>query len=57
MGPRFEPELIRQVPPGFVVDGECVSLPPAAVEGEHQTAAQRVAQRVLRDQLLQFPDQ
>ena len=43
----LEPELARRAAAAVLVDGERVGLPAAAVEREHELAAQALAQRVL----------
>ncbi len=54
---RVEPELVGEREPRRPVDLERLRLAAAAVEREHQLAAQPLAQGVRSDQLLQLPDE
>ena len=54
---RLEPELVGEEGARVAVGGERVGLAPAAVEREHQLAAQALAQRVRGDELLQLGDE
>ena len=53
---RLEPELLVQQPPARAVDLERVCLAAAAIEGQHQLAAQTLAQRMLGDARLELRD-
>ena len=53
---RLEPELLVQQPPARAVDLERVCLAAAAIEGQHQLAAQTLAQRMLGDAGLELRD-
>ena len=52
--PRLEPELLVEQAAAGLVDGERLGLAAAAVEREHELAAQALAQRVLADEPLQL---
>jgi len=52
-GPRLDPELLHEPPPSRAVDGQCLSLAPGAIEGEHQLAVQPLAERICGDELLE----
>ena len=54
---RVEPELVGEREPGRPIDLERFRLAAAAVEREHQLAAQPLAQRMARDELLQLADE
>ena len=49
-GPGLQPELLVEPPPSLGEDLERLGLPAAAIEREHELAAQALAQRVLVDQ-------
>ena len=49
-GAGLQPELLVEPPPPLGEDLERLRLPPAAIEGEHELAAQALAQRVLLHQ-------
>ena len=53
----LEPELLVEQPAAGLVDGERVRLAPAAVQGEHQLAAQPLAERMSADEPLQLRDE
>ena len=53
---RVDAELLGQGAPGLLVGGEGLRLAVAAVEGEHELAARALAQRLARDQRLDFAD-
>ena len=53
----FETELVDQPAPGLAVGLQRVGLAAAAVERQHQLAAQALAKRVFRDQGLELTDQ
>ena len=57
LGRGVEPELVAERGAKLVVGGERVGLATAAVEREHQLAAHRLAQRVLRHERVQLRDQ
>jgi hypothetical protein len=54
---RLEAELLQQQLPHLAVDLEGLGLAAAAVEGEHQLAAEPLAQRLGGDQALELADQ
>ena len=47
LGPRLEPELVREHPPRLLEDLERIRLAPAAVERQHQLPPQPLAERVV----------
>ncbi len=54
---RLEPELLVQQPPARAVDLERVCLAAAAIEGQHQLAAQTLPQRLLAHEPLELGNQ
>ncbi len=54
---RHEPELGLERRARVPVRGERVGVPPGAVEREHLLRAQPLAQRMLRDQCVEFADE
>ena len=54
---RVEPELVGEREPGGAVDLERLRLPAAAVERDHQLAAQPLPQRMGRHERLQLADE
>jgi len=53
----LQAQLVDHHPPGLLVDRERLGGPAAAVQGEHQLAAQALAQRIPPGQLGQLTDQ
>jgi len=56
-GTRLQAELLQEQFPHLPVGLECLGLAAAAVQGEHELAAEPLAQRLLADQALQLTDQ
>ena len=52
--PRLQAEFLVERSPAVLVDGERVGLPPAAVEREHQLAAEALTKRMLVDEALEL---
>ena len=53
---RLEAELLGQLPPGILVGAQGFRLPAASIEGEHQLAAQPLAERMRDDERFQLRD-
>ena len=56
-GRRLEAKLVDQCHPRVAVSLQCLGLAPAAVEGQHQLAAQALTQRMLSHERLELADQ
>src|SRR5262249_25403925 len=56
-GPRVDAELLDERPPSALEDGERLRLPVAAIQREHQLAAETLAKSVLRDERLELRPQ
>ena len=56
-GRRLEAKLVDQCHASGAVGLQCLGLAPAAVEGQHQLAAQALTQRMLRHERLELADQ
>src|SRR5205823_14556530 len=54
---RLDAELVDQHAAALAVDGQRVDLPAAAIEGEHQVAAQPLAQRLVAYECRQLTHQ
>src|SRR5207248_3123914 len=55
-GARLDPQLLDERATRVLVRGERLALPPTAVEGQHELAAQPLAQRMVGDEALQLAD-
>ena len=52
--PGLKPELINEAPAGRLEDVERICLTPGAIQGEHQSGDEPLAQRVRGDELLEL---
>ena len=54
---RLKSELVDERAPRVLVDRQCLGLPAGAIEREHERRTQPLAEWMLANERLEFPDQ